>query len=156
LKQSRRLRTLSADDGNPVYDIIQVFKLLFKERESDSGRGVLSKLRSLFSGEHRSRVFVYLCLNGAATAWEIQCELKMAEATTYRALKELKAIGLVVPALRAARNKRVKGGPRPIVWALEGASPREVADGLKRHYQMLPRPSRRSRSVDIVRMKVNG
>ena len=74
-----------------------------------------------------SKVFKYFCLHGAATAWEIQRELKMAEATTYRALKQLRVLGFIVPALRVSRFKHIKGGPRPIVWALEGASQEEVA-----------------------------
>jgi len=61
----------------------------------------------------------------------------MAEATTYRALKQLRSLGVVVPALKVSKIRHSKGGPRPTVWALEGASPDEVAQALRLHYRML-------------------
>jgi len=115
------------DEGTPIDDIIQTFKTLFKQRDNDSTHIFLSKLRNIFSGKHRSNVFTYFCLHGAATAWEIQCELKMAEATTYRALKDLRTFGFIAPALRVSKFRHNKGGPRPIIWALEGASQEEIA-----------------------------
>ena len=50
----------------------------------------------------------------------------MPEATAYRSLKQLRFLGFVVPALKVSKVKRSKGGPRPTVWALEGASQEEV------------------------------
>jgi len=73
-----------------------------------------------------SKVFKYFCLHGAATAWTLQNELDMPEATAYRSLKQLRFLGFVVPALKVSKVKRSKGGPRPTVWALEGASQEEV------------------------------
>lgn len=61
----------------------------------------------------------------------------MAEATTYRAIKQLRSLGIVVPALKVSKIKHSKGGPRPTVWALDGASPDEVAQALRIHYRML-------------------
>jgi len=51
----------------------------------------------------------------------------MPEATAYRALKQLKSLGFIVPALKVSKVKNSRGGPRPNVWALEGASQEEVA-----------------------------
>jgi len=127
LKQSRRLRTLPVDEGNPIGDIIHAFKALFKQRDSDSTRTILSKLRSIFGSGAVSEVFIYFCLHGATTGWEIQCELDMPEANAYRALKQLKTLGFVSPALKASKVRHSKGGPRPTIWALEGASQEEVA-----------------------------
>ena len=126
MKKSRRVKTLSVDEGNPIYDIIQVFKALFKQRESDSKRTVLSKLQSIFASKAVSEVFTYFCLQGAATAWNIRKELNMPETTVYRALKQLRILGFVVPAMKV-RKVKSRGGPRPTVWALEGASQEEVA-----------------------------
>lgn len=119
------MSTISRDEGNPVYDIVCAFKLLFKQRESDSTRTVLSKLRSIFGSKAVSEIFTYFCLHGASTAWMIQCELDMPEATTYRALKQLNSLGFIVSAMKVSKV-RSKGGPRPTVWALEGASQKEV------------------------------
>lgn len=146
--------TLLVDEGNLVGDIIQAFKRLFKQRDSESARIILSKLRSIFTSKVVSQVFTYFCLHGAATGWTIQRELKMAEATAYRALKQLRELGFIVPALKVSKIRYSKGGPRPTVWALEGASPKEVADALNRHYRLRP-PESRGHGVDSVRMKVN-
>ena len=124
---------MSRDEGNPVYDIVCAFKLLFNKRDSNPPgsatytRTVLSKLRSIFGSEAVSEVFAYFCLHGATTAWVLQSELGMSEATVYRVLKRLRAIGVVVPALKVSKARRSKGGPRPTIWALEDASPEEVA-----------------------------
>ena len=121
------MRTLPADEDNPVYDIIQASKALFKQRESDSTHTILSKLRSIFASKAISEAFTYFCLHGAATAWNLRNELDMPEATAYRALKQLRSLGFIVPALKVSKVRQSKGGPRPTVWALEGASQEDVA-----------------------------
>ena len=126
------------DEGNPVGDIIHAFKALLKQRDNNSTRIVLSKLQSIFCSVAISQVFTYFCLHGAATGWALQKELDMPEATAYRALKQLRILGFVTPALKVGKVRHSKGGPRPNVWALEGASQEEVA----RAYHML-RESRR-------------
>lgn len=126
------------DESNPIGDIIQAFKSLFKERESDSTRIILSKLRRIFASKVLSEAFTYFCQHGAATGWTLQNELDMPESTAYRALKQLRVLGFIVPALRVSKIRYSKGGPRPIVWALEGTSPDEVADALRLHYRLLP------------------
>ena len=91
----------------------------------------------IFSSGAVSETFLYFCLHGASTAWVLQCELNMPEATVYRALKRLRAIGVLVPALKVSKVKRSKGGPRPTVWAIDTASPDEVSSALRLHYKML-------------------
>ena len=120
--------------SDPVSDIIQAFKALFKQHESDT---ILSKLRSIFGSDATSEVFTYFCLHGASTAWVIQCRLEMTEPTAYRSLKQLRSIGVIASALKISHVKQSKGGPRPTVWAIEDASPDEVAEALRCHYQML-------------------
>lgn len=131
------------DESNPIYDIILSFKLLLTTRGSNSpnsiiyARTILSKIRSIFGNEATAEVFVYLCLHGAATAWILQCQLEKAESTTYRALKHLRSLEAIVPALKTSKTRDSKGGPRPTVWALEGASSEEVARALRLHYRLL-------------------
>ena len=81
-------------------------------------------------------VFTYFCLHGATTAWTLQNDLDMPEATAYRALKQLRSLKIVVPALKMSKTKRSKGGPRPTVWALEDTSLEEVT---RAYYEMYER-----------------
>jgi len=98
---------------------------------------LMSFSEKIFSSSAVSEAFLYFCLHGASTAWVLQCELNMPEATVYRALKRLRAMGVVVPALKVSKVKRSKGGPRPTVWAIDSATPEEVSTALKHHYRML-------------------
>ena len=99
--------------------------------------GLLSFCESIFKAGAIGEAFLYFCLNGAATSWVLQNELGMPEATAYRALKRLRSLGVITPALKASKMKDSKGGPRPTVWALEGAPTDEVARALRLHYAML-------------------
>ena len=120
------MSTLSRDESGPIVDIVYAFKLLLDKYDNSSTRIVLSKLRSIFGSKAVSEIFTYFCLHGASTAWIIQCELDMPEATTYRALKQLNSLGFIASAMKVSKV-RSKGGPRPTVWAIEGASQEEVA-----------------------------
>jgi hypothetical protein len=98
---------------------------------------LLSFSEKIFSSSAIAEAFLYFCLHGASTAWVLQNELNMPEATAYRALKRLRCLGIVVPALKVSKVRNSKGGPRPTVWALEGGSTEEVARALRLHYRML-------------------
>jgi predicted transcriptional regulator len=98
---------------------------------------LLSFSEKIFSSPAVAEAFLYFCLHGAATAWVLQNELNQPEATTYRALKRMRSLGIVVPALKISKVKSSKGGPRPTVWSLERASTDEISKALKLHYQML-------------------
>ncbi len=123
---------------------VEVFRKLLLLNEKNDLATTLKNIQELmsfsekiFSSSAVSESFLYFCLHGAATAWVIQCELNMPEATVYRALKRLRAMGVVVPALKVSKVQRSKGGPRPTVWAIESATPDEVSVALKHHYRML-------------------
>jgi hypothetical protein len=123
---------------------VEVFRKLLLLNEKNDLATTLKNIQELmsfsekiFSSSAVSETFLYFCLHGAATAWVLQCELNMPEATVYRAIKRLRAMDVIVPALKVSKVKRSKGGPRPTVWALDSASPEEVAKSLKYHYRML-------------------
>ena len=123
---------------------VDVFRQLLLLNEKNDLATTLKNIQELmgfsekiFSSGAVSETFLYFCLNGASTAWVLQCELNMPEATVYRALKRLRAIGVLVPALKVSKVKRSKGGPRPTVWAIDTASPDEVSSALRLHYKML-------------------
>lgn len=123
---------------------VDVFRQLLLLNERNDLATTLKNIQELMSFSEKiftsgavSETFLYFCLHGASTAWVLQCELNMPEATVYRALKRLRAMGVLVPALKVSKVKRSKGGPRPTVWAIDTASPDEVSGALRLHYKML-------------------
>jgi hypothetical protein len=131
------------NESNPVYSIVYAFKLLLTTRENNAQnsitytRTILSKVKSIFSNNATAEAFAYFCLHGAATACVLQYQLGMPEPTAYRALKHLRSLKIVVPALKITKNRKSKGGPRPTIWAIEGASPEDIAEALRLHYRMI-------------------
>jgi len=130
--------------GSNFIKYIEVYRQLLLLNEKNNLATTLKNIQELltftekvFSSPAVAEVFLYFCLHGAATAWVIQNELGLPEATAYRALKRLRSIGIVVPALKVSKVKSSKGGPRPTVWALDGSSNEEVAKSLRLHYQLL-------------------
>ena len=141
--KKRSVRSSGVKDPN-FGKYVDVFRQLLILNEKNDLPTTLKNIQELmsfsekiFSSSAVSEAFLYFCLNGATTAWVLQCELGMPEATVYRALKRLRAMGVVVPALKVSKVKRSKGGPRPTVWALDSASPDEVSKALRLHYKML-------------------
>ena len=123
---------------------VDVFRKLLLLNEKNDLATTLKNIQELmnfsekiFSSGSVSETFLYFCLHGASTAWVLQCELNMPEATVYRALKRLRSMGVVVPALKVSKIKRSKGGPRPTVWAVESATSEDISKALKHHYRML-------------------
>ena len=138
-----RSRKPSSDESVLIEDIVQAFRILLTGRRNKfpenlvHARRVLSKVRSIFSNDATAEAFAYFCLNGAATAWILQTQLDMPEATAYRALKHLRATNIVTSALRVSKLKNSKGGPRPTIWAIQGATTEEISRALQLHYRML-------------------
>jgi len=98
---------------------------------------LLSFSEKIFSSSAIAETFLYFCLHGSATAWILQTELNMPEATAYRALKRLRALGILVPAIKVSKIRNSKGGPRPTVWALRSASTDEISKALRLHFRFL-------------------
>jgi len=98
---------------------------------------LLAFSEKIFSASAVAETFLYFCLHGAATSWILQSRLNLPEATAYRALKRLRALGIIVPALKVSKMRNSKGGPRPTVWALEGASTEEISRALRLHIRTL-------------------
>jgi predicted transcriptional regulator len=141
--KNRSVKRSNGSDAN-FAKYVEVFRKLLLLNEKNDLSTTLKNIQELmsfsekiFSSSAVSEAFLYFCLHGASTAWVLQCELNMPEATVYRALKRLRAMGVVMPALKVSKVKSSKGGPRPTVWAIDTASPDEVAVALKHHYKML-------------------
>lgn len=113
------------------------------EPEADLGT-VLKNIQQLtdfieaaFTSRATGRVLLYLVHRGAATSWILQCDLGIPESSVYRALKRLRSVGVVVPALKVATQRKTKGGPRPTMWVTELTTTGETAAALRRHYRLL-------------------
>lgn len=135
--------SISRDENN-FLKYVEVYRRLLLLNEENNLTTTLKNIQELlsfsekiFSSSSVAEAFLYFCLHGASTAWVLQNELNMPEATAYRALKRLRSLGIVVPALKVSKLKNSKGGPRPTVWALEGASTEEIARSIRLHYKML-------------------
>jgi len=130
--------------GSDFKKYVEVYRQLLLLNEKNNLATTLKNIQELltftekiFSSPAVAEVFLYFCLQGSATAWVLQNELSIPEATVYRSLKRLRSMGIVLPALKASKVKHSKGGPRPTVWAIEGSTTEEVSRALRLHYQML-------------------
>jgi len=138
--ERKGLVDLISNDSGKFNSYIDFYRrlLLFDERENLSSKlkniqNLLSFGEKIFSSSSVAELFLYFCLHGAATAWVLQTELNMPEATVYRAMKRLRAMKIIIPALKVSKIRNSKGGPRPTVWALKGASNEEISRALRLH-----------------------
>jgi len=130
-------------ESNSNTDKIRRFKLLFSKNRTNradnlrDAREILSIGETIFKNRSNAEVFYYFSYFGAATAWVLQNELSMPEATVYRVLKLFRVKGYIHPAIKLSKIKNSKGGPRPIVWALNGASKDEISRAILLHHRIL-------------------
>ena len=94
-------------------------------------RELLSFLESIKGST--GEVFFYLLEHGAATAWVLEVDAGLPEATVYRAIKRLRKLDIIVPGAIIPKIRGKLGGPRPTVWALAGSSTEEVARAMIKH-----------------------
>ena len=135
---------LQQDTSNPVYNLIESFKLLFISHSNNSAQNItytrklLVCLQNIFKSKVTSEAFTYFCIRGAATAWILQVQLSLPENDAYYALKQLRVLKIIEPATWLRKKKGIdRGGPRPIMWALKGATNEEIADAINLHYRSL-------------------
>ena len=119
--------------GSNFIKYVEVYRQLLLLNEKNNLSTTLKNIQELltftekvFSSPAVAAVFLYFCLHGAATAWVLQNELSVPEATAYRALKRLRSMGTVVLARKASKGKSSKGGQRPDACAPEGSPNEEV------------------------------
>ncbi len=130
--------------GSNFGKFIEVYRRLLLLNENNNLATTLKNIQELltftekvFSSPAVAEGVLSFTRHGAATASVLQNQLSLPQATAYRALKRLRSMGILVPALKVSKVKSSKGGPRPTVWALEGSSNEEVAKSLKLHYKLL-------------------
>jgi len=140
---SKKRGKLLSENGKDLVEYREIFRRLLLSDERDNLKRDSRKIdrlfplcKRIFSSDSVAKVFLYLCLHGAATAWILQVKLNLAEATAYRALKQLRTLNIIKPAVRVPKKTDSKGGPRPTVWAIEGATTEEISEALKLHIKM--------------------
>jgi len=140
---SKKRGKLLSGNRKDLVEYREIFRRLLLSDERDNLKRDSRKIdrlfplcKRIFSSDSVAKVFLYLCLHGAATAWILQVKLNLAEATAYRALKQLRTLNIIKPAVRVPKKTDSKGGPRPTVWAIEGATTEEISEALKLHIKM--------------------
>ena len=130
-----------SNESNLDIDIITKIKLLLSYKSNNPvehwrhvGK-MLSILESVFSSPATGSVLTYFCQHGAASAWVLQVHLEMPEGTVYRALKRLRALGLIEAYTRLSKKRGSSGGPRTKMYALKGADAMDVAQAIRKHYR---------------------
>lgn len=139
-KWSKKL--FSSSEKNTI-EYRYIFRRLLLSNEDnivekkDRFERLFSLCKKIFSSNSVAKVFLYLCIYGATTAWVLQVELKLAEPTAYRALKQLRTLNIIKPAVKVPKKLDSKGGPRPTVWAIDGSTSEEISKALKLHIKTL-------------------
>lgn len=135
---------LLSEDERDHREYVVIYKQLVSPNENNNiantlakVHGLLSFSKNIFASRAVGETFLYFCLKGASTALTLQAELSIPEATAYRALKRLRSLGVITPAIKASKTKDSKGGPRPTVWALLDTPAEKVSEALNLHYRML-------------------
>ena len=137
------LRLVSDEEHNFVKYIELYRKLLLLNEKNNLAttlrniQELLSFSEKIFSSSAVAEVFLYFCLHGAATALILQMDLSIPEATVYRAIKRLRTLCIITPAIKVSKIKNSKGGPRPTIWSLTNASTEEISNALKIHFRFL-------------------
>ena len=134
-------KLLSLEDSNSQYNILNELKLiLLKSGTNLSERVVraeklLSAFSTIFATKHTGRIFLYLLEHGACTSYTLQVHLDISETNTYKCLKRLEKLGFSHQIRRIPKHRNKRGGPRPFVWALTGATTNDVANAIQLHYR---------------------
>ncbi len=117
--------------------IIAVFRELVNQEEITEIVGLPVDLMDFCQGVFSSKAFaagfLYLCSRGAVTALVMQEDLVLPEATAYRVLSRLRGLGILKVALKIPTRKDARGGPRPQVFYLQGATDEEILRATKEH-----------------------
>ena len=118
--------------------IIQKLKSLLSESDNPEDRkrdsqSVLFFIQRIFTSKVTGAVFMYFLVHGATTAWLLQVNLRIPEASVYRALKRLRALGIVTPEMRIPKQRHSQGGPRTVVWSLIDSHIDDVARAVRDH-----------------------
>lgn len=132
-----------SNESNSVLELIRKIQLLLPNGDDNLAQRVVAVkelvafLEAIVRSPSTSDCFFYFLEHGAATSWLLQVDLMQPEASVYRALKRLRRMDVIVDAIKIQKMKGSKGGPRPVVWALQGAATEDVARAMRNHYRAM-------------------
>jgi len=137
--------SLPFNEPNLIKNLTNSMQELLSQTESSSQeklthtRKVLSLLEKIFSSHTTSEVFIYICEHKATTAWTLQIQLDLPEASSYRALNRLEEIEVIERIIKLPRyeNRHVAGGPIPTVWGLQDCNRTDIAEAVNLHYRCI-------------------
>ena len=141
---------LSKSESNSIYYLIKEIKLitLIERINHDSSSPVSKELVPISESDLRDvgriltsdslrRVTWYFLDYGAATSMILQFRVDVPEATSFRHLKTLQKMGVIVPAVRSRHSIDVKGGPRPTIWMVPDVELDQIREAQKLHKRLL-------------------
>ena len=142
-------KLLSNIESNPVYYIIQQIKLLTLLGRTNYDSGSLaspklvpiseSNLRDvgrILTSDSLRRVAWHFLEYGAATALILQFRADIPEATSFRHIKTLQKMGVILPAVKTRHSLASKGGPRPTLWMIPDAELDQMNETQKLHKKL--------------------
>jgi len=134
---------LSQDENNPLYykNIENKLLLSFGDNNAEIRRRDALLILSFFGSNITSRQTldgaIFFLKNGAGTARDLQT-IGIPEATAYRMIKNLRSLGFIEPYTKLTfRGKR--GGPRPVLYAINGATAKEITQAADRYLRQSSR-----------------
>lgn len=137
--------------------IIKKMKILFYNEstneleEISEALKLFSRIKRIFSSPQTSKAFLYFLRKDAATALMLQVDLKLPEATAHRVIKNLRRQGFLEPEMKI--RTKTRGGPRPTIWVLPGASNKSVADAHLLHMRMVSPKFRAAEKVKQITLE---
>ena len=136
-------------ESNSVYYTLKAIQLLLSYRESNSllehlsshelfpcFENDLEQVGKILSIRNLRRTAWHFLNYGASTALIIQNRLEITEPTTYRYIKDLRALKVIVPAAQT-KDGRGKRGPRVRIWMVPDAEFSEINEAQKLHRKLL-------------------
>jgi len=137
-------------ENNPIYYIIRKIKLITSIETTNYPPGPLaapqlfsfseSNLRDagrILASDSLRRVAWHFLEYGAATSLILQFRIDVPKATSFRHIKTLQKMGVVVPAVKTRHSVVSKGGPRPTLWMVPDTSLEQINQAQKLHLKLL-------------------
>lgn len=105
-------------------------------QQSDYRNTLIKQLSIILSSDNLRNIIFYFLDHGAATSKIFEYKLNLSESSIRWAIRRLRNMRLIVPAIQLPKDLFSKGGPRVKVWMLEEALPGQVRDAVILHQRL--------------------
>jgi hypothetical protein len=96
----------------------------------------LRNVGRILGSEALFKTMWYLLDHGVATSLILQYQAKLSDYMAEWAVRQLKVMGLIQPAIKTSKTSLSKRGPKEIVWMIEGALPGQIRDAILLHQRL--------------------